>query len=70
VKAHDEKFENKGLDKDLKTCMDCGGTYFMTEVHTCVGYLSQLLKEIVGTNAYDAAKARMRSDQIYEATKH
>jgi hypothetical protein len=40
VKAHDEHFENKGLDKDLKTCNFCGGHYFVAEVHSCVTYLT------------------------------
>jgi hypothetical protein len=69
VKAHDEHFENKGLDKDLKTCTFCGGHYFVAEVHSCVTYLTQLLKEIVGTTAFDQAKNRMRNDSVYEASK-
>lgn len=38
-------------------------------MHSCVGYLTKLLKEIVGQNAFDAAKARMRNDTVYEASK-
>jgi uncharacterized protein (DUF2141 family) len=34
-----------------------------------VGYLTLLLKEIVGQNAFDSAKARMRNDSVYEASK-
>lgn len=53
----------------MKTCQECGGHFFMTEVHSCVSYLSQLMKEIVGATSFDAAKARMRNDSLYEASK-
>jgi hypothetical protein len=43
-----DNLANKGLDHDIKTCFDCGGNYFVSEIHSCVTYLNQLLKEIVG----------------------
>lgn len=64
-----ENLANKGLDDDIKNCLDCGGHYFVSEVHSCVSYLTLLLKEIVGQTAFDAAKARMRNDSVYEASK-
>lgn len=57
------------MDDDIKTCPECNGNYFVSEVHSCVGYLSLLMQEIVGKTAYDNAKIRLRNDQVYEASK-
>ena len=50
-----DNIANRGLDKDLKKCDQCGGHFFVSEVHSCVGYLQALIKEIVGNTSFDAA---------------
>ena len=39
----------------MRRCQECNGTFSMSETHSCVSYLSRLMKTIVGETAYDRA---------------
>jgi hypothetical protein len=48
----------------MKTCGECEAFYFVSEVHSCVNHLCNMVREIVGKKSFDTAKHRLRSDKI------
>ena len=58
----------------IEDCEECGGTYFENEskTHSCIQYVLNLFKEVVGINAFEMAVQNVKgklTETINQATK-